>query len=208
MSGDGKRATSARADEEEITDLETLLDRLTSAREEAGDKLPVGDLLERVGGRSTGVLLLIPGLLMVSPLSGIPGLPSAVAVAVVIVAAQMALGKDHFSLPGWVERRTIPGERFDKALRFLRPGARFIDRLLRPRLCALTSGVASRLIAALAILIGIAMVPLDLVPFANTTAGLALSSLGLALVARDGVLLLLGLAFCAGVAGLATKLIL
>lgn len=199
----------ARADsKEEIVNISTLLDRLGEAREEAGDRLPVGDLLEQVGGRSFGVLLLIPGLLMVSPLSGIPGLPSATAVAVVLIAAQMAFGRDHFSLPGWVERRTIPGERFDKALRFLRPGARFIDRLLRPRLCALTSGAASRLIAALAILIGASMIPLDLVPFANTTAGLALSALGLALVARDGIVLLLGLAFCAGVAGLALRLIL
>ena len=40
------------------------------------------------------------------------------------------------------------------------------------------------------------MPPLEIVPFANTTSGLALTAFGLALIAYDGVLITLALAFC------------
>ncbi len=158
--------------------LEELLQRLEKAGE---DRQPVtiGQMLEAAGQRSFGVILLIPGLLVLSPLSGIPGLPSVFAVMVVLIAGQLLIGRQHFWLPQWLLKRSASRDKFNKALAFLHKIARVVDRLLRRRLTFLNSGIAVRLNAVLCILIASTMPPLELVPFGNSTAGAALSVLGL-----------------------------
>jgi hypothetical protein len=60
----------------------------------------------------------------------------------------------------------------------------------------LTHSVALYAIAVLCIVIAVTMPPLEVVPFANSTAGGALMAFGLALIAHDGVLVVIALAFC------------
>lgn len=179
---------------EEPQDLGTLLELL----ERAGEKdqpVSIACMLEATGQRSFGALLLVPGLLVFSPLSGIPGLPSVFAVMVTLIAAQLLIGRRHFWLPQWLLRRTASRSRYDRALAFLKRPSRLIDRLLRRRLTFLTEGIAVRFNALLWLLIAATMPPLELIPFGNTTAGAALSILGLGMMARDGVLVLVAAAF-------------
>jgi hypothetical protein len=173
--------------------LAQILDRLAGVADGGG--VTVGEMVEAAGRRSFGPLLLVAGLIPASPLSGVPGLPSLAALVVFLVAGQLLLRRDHFWLPGWLLRRRVSARRFRAMLRWLRPPARFIDRWMRPRLTALTGGVATYLIAATCVAIAIAMPPLELVPFANSTSGIALSAFGLALIAHDGLLALLALLF-------------
>ena len=83
---------AAHADNE-IHDLNALLDRLAEAC--AAPEITLGRLLEQVGSRSFGTVLLVPAIIVLSPLSGIPGLPSVMAVFVVVLAGQMLEGRDH-----------------------------------------------------------------------------------------------------------------
>jgi hypothetical protein len=101
-----------------------------------------------------------------------------------------------------VLRRSVSRKRFEKALRWVRRPARAIDRLLRPRLTFLTDTIGAYAIAVLCVLIASAMPPMELVPFAATIAGAALTAFGLALIARDGVVALLALILTAGITGL------
>jgi hypothetical protein len=175
----------------EPTSLNQLLDRLICAQ--GDDKITLAALLEAVGRRAFGPMLLVPGLLALSPLSGIPGMPSALGTIVMLVAGQLLLGRRHFWLPDVLLRREIARAKLKKAVRFLRPVARVTDRVLRRRLPAFTEGLGAYLIALVCFLTAATMPPLELLPFVASTAGAALTLFGLSLIAHDGLVALIAL---------------
>ncbi|WP_279633049.1 exopolysaccharide biosynthesis protein [Marilutibacter alkalisoli] len=174
---------------------------LLSGKAEQDSRIEVSDMLGAVGQRSFGPMLLVPGLTVLSPLSAVPGLPTAMAIIVALVATQLLLQRRCFWLPGWVLRRSIDTRILLKALRALRPVARVADRMTRPRLQILagTDGITGYPVALLCLLIALTMPPLELIPFANSLAGAALTIFGLALITRDGLLVLLAGAVCAAI---------
>lgn len=190
------------SDGEQPSSLVEVLDRLEEAAREQSD-IALGAILEAVGRRSFGPLLLVAGLIALSPLSGIPGMPTTVGVLVLIIAVQLLARRDCFWLPQWIVKRTVSHDKLIKGVSWGRPVARFIDRLMRPRLTALTEGAGAYLIAVVSVMIAVTMPPLELLPFAATLAGAALATFGLSLIAHDGVVGLMALAFTAFAVGLA-----
>jgi hypothetical protein len=187
---------------EEIDNLEELLEQIEKAKKE-GDPVSLESIVNAVGRRSFGPLLLMAGVILASPLSGIPGMPTAMSLLVLLIAVQMLWGREGFWLPRWLLNRSVQRGKVEKALGWLRPPARFIDRWLRPRLTALVQRAGAYVVAGVCILIAAGMPAMELVPFSATVAGVALAVFGLALVARDGVLALIGYGFAAATAGLA-----
>ncbi len=185
--------------------LEDLLQRLEQVGE-ADQPVTIESMLQVTDERSFGALLLIPGLLVLSPLSGIPGLPSVVAVMVALIATQLLIGRTRFWLPKWLLRRSTSRSKYDKAIAFLQRLSGFIDHLLRRRLTFLTRGLAIRLNALLCLLIAATMPPLELIPFANSIAGAALSVLGLGMMARDGAMIVVALLCFFGLAYMSARL--
>ncbi|MCQ4294529.1 exopolysaccharide biosynthesis protein [Pseudomonas stutzeri] len=185
--------------------LESLLQRLEQAGE-ADQPVSIECMLQATDERSFGALLLVPGLLVLSPLSGIPGLPSVFAAMVSLIAIQLLLGRERFWLPKWLLRRSASRSKYDKAIAFLHHISGFIDRLLRRRLTFLTKGPATRLNAVLCLAIAATMPPLELIPFGNSIAGAALSTLGLGMMARDGAMIIVALLFFCGLAYMASRL--
>ena len=185
--------------------LRTLLEHLTQAGQ-PGAPVTIQDMLEATGQRSFGALLLVPGMLVFSPLSGIPGLPTFFALMVGLIALQLLLGRRHFWLPGWLLRRCASRKKYDRAITFLQRPARFVDRMLRHRLTFLTEGVAVYINALLCLLIAASMPPLELIPFGNSIAGAALSVLGLGMMARDGALIIVALLFIGALAYLVGRI--
>ena len=171
--------------------LEELLDRIAAAADDRRE-VSLAQVLETVGTQSFGPLLLIPGLLTVTPLSGIPGLPTVMGILIAVIAAQLLFCRDHVWLPQWIRKRTVSRKKLCKALAWLRKPSRFIDRLIRPRLPALIHGPARRVIALVCGAIGLSMPPLEILPFVATSSGAVITIFGLAMIARDGLLALLG----------------
>ncbi|MEX0607473.1 MAG: exopolysaccharide biosynthesis protein [Halofilum sp. (in: g-proteobacteria)] len=175
----------------EISDLTQLLDRIGEVASQR-ERVSLGDLIARLGERSFGPLLLLAGLITLAPLIGdIPGVPTLLALIVLLVAGQLLLGRDRMWLPGWLLERSITRDKIERSLGWLRRPARGIDRMLRPRLTLLAGGIGGRAIALACIVIAIAMPPMELVPFSANGAGIALTAFGLALIAKDGLLSLL-----------------
>ena len=185
--------------------LESLLQRLEQVGE-PDEPVTIEAMLQVTDERSFGALLLIPGLLVLSPLSGIPGLPSAIALMVALIAAQLLIGRERFWLPKWLLRRSASRGRYDRAIAFLQRLSGFIDSLLRRRLTFLTKGLAVRFNALLCLLIAATMPPLEIIPFGNSIAGAALSVLGLGMMARDGAMIVVALLFFAGLAYMTGRL--
>lgn len=172
-----------------LTQLLALLERI----ERRNPRISVDDVLAAIGRRSFGPMLLVAGLITLAPLIGdIPGMPTLMALLVLLTAGQLLAGRRRFWLPGWLLKRNISRDKFDKALPYLKKPARWVDKLLRVRLPWLTGYWGSRLTALAGIAIALAMPPMEFIPFTANGAGLALALLGLGLVARDGLVLLIG----------------
>ncbi len=182
----GHTQMNTRAQDPE-TPLSNVLEQMAHACDTC-ERVQVRDIMKAIGERSFGPLLLVPSLLVVSPLSGIVGLPTVVGFIVVLVAGQLLIGMDHVWLPRFLLDRSVPAKRLHQAVGFLRPVAGAADKFVGRRLLFLTTGPAVYVIAAMCILIALVMPVFELVPFANSVWAAAIAAFGLALTARDGVL--------------------
>lgn len=177
--------------------LGDLLDDL-DAEVEGDDSLAVKDILDAFGSRAFGPLLAVPGLIGLSPLGAVPGAPAVIAVFVMLVAAQHMVGLDHPWLPKKLKKRSVPKKKWEKARDRVRPWLKRIDALIQPRLQWLTGTIAQRIISLVVIALAISMFPLGFIPFAVAAPAGAVLLFGLAISARDGLAMVLGLLATAG----------
>jgi hypothetical protein len=186
--------------EEDASKPETLtgvMDRIEEDTE-SKDRVRVEDLFEAFSGRLFGPLLVLPGLALLTPLGGVPMLPAGVGVFVALLSVQRVFGRTEPWVPRRLRERWIERERVVKAFGKVRPWTRRVDRVIRPRLTVLTEGRAEVFAAVLATTLGLSIPVVGLVPFAAAAPGAGIALIGLALIARDGVLMV-G-AYLAGVA--------
>jgi hypothetical protein len=178
-------------------DLTGVIDRLE--QQSAGhDQISVQDLFEAFAGRLFGPLLVLPGLALLTPLGGVPLLPAGVGVFVALLAVQRVFGRTEPWVPGRLRERSIERERVVRAFKKVRTWTKRVDRVIRPRLTVLTEGRAEVFAAVLATVLGLSIPVVGLVPLAAAAPGAGIALIGLALIARDGVLMV-G-AYLAGVA--------
>ena len=179
---------------QELTNLEQMLDLIDKAAK-GQDRVSLELIIKAVGRRSFGPLLLLVGILLASPLSGIPGIPTIMGLLVLLIAVQLLFSSEHFWLPQWLLKRSVEPKKLDKSIQWLRPPARFVDRLIRPRLTVFVQGFSAYLIAIICLLIAAGLPGMELVPFSASGAGAVLAAFGLSLIAHDGFLALLAFIF-------------
>jgi hypothetical protein len=186
--------------QQQLGNLEHMLDQIEQAPTEE-DQVSLGAIVQAVGTRSFGPLLLLAGVLTVSPLSGIPGMPTFMGVMVLLISTQMLVGRDCFWLPRWLVRRAVSRSKMEKAVHFMRKPARWIDRWIRPRLCGMTGRYGAWSIALVCMLLGLSMPPMEVVPLSVNGVGVILMVFGLALIGRDGVFALAAFVLTVALAG-------
>ncbi|MDP5347809.1 MAG: exopolysaccharide biosynthesis protein [Paracoccaceae bacterium] len=171
----------------------TLTTLLAAIRPSEGeDTVSLRDILSRIGTRSFAATLLVLGLLMVSPLSAIPFLPSLVAVVILLIAGQAVMGRHHLWLPDAIMRRRISASRLVRALDSLARPAAWIDAHRSGRWMALTRQPISVLAYLVIIAVALTWPPLSLVPFSTTLSAVGLSLLAAGQTLRDGIFVMLG----------------
>jgi hypothetical protein len=175
--------------EENVHNLEGVLRQLERAASQVGDEsqVSVARVMATLGARSFGPLLLVPGLIGISPIGAIPGLPAVMALIVFLVAAQMLIGMDHAWMPRALLRRSMAGKRLRQVCNAIAPTARFVDKFLQPRFTALTRGPFLFVIAALVLIVALVTPVIELVPLAGIVPNAAIVAFGLALTAHDGI---------------------
>ena len=174
--------------------LSRALDRLEAEEEGA----TVGEILDDVGSTSLAFTLLVPAAVVVTPLSGIPGLSSLCGIAIALAAAQMLAGRRHVWLPRFIRDRRLSTERRNQAIEWSRRPLGWLDRATRPRLERLLRRPFIAFLQVATLLCGAAMPLLELVPFTSSILGAAVALLSVAMIARDGLLALAGLVVIAG----------
>ncbi|MBB4301334.1 hypothetical protein GGD81_000349 [Rhodobium orientis] len=154
----------------------------------SGEEVSVDETVTSLGAASQSALILLPALLAITPLSGIPGASSFFGLTIALVSLQMLIGRDHVWLPGWILRRRISSDKLKSALGFLRRPARFVDRYTRERLHLLMSPPARSLLQAACVACGLVMPFLEVIPFTSSIVAGAVTLFAAALVVRDGLL--------------------
>ena len=194
--------SDANSRDQSVASLEELTLRVSEVAAE-NDRPSVETVIAAVGERSFGAILLLSGLVILVPLVGdIPGVPTLMAIVVLLTSLQLLLGREYFWLPDWLLRRSTGGDGLHRAMRKARGPARVVDRLIRPRLSLFVEG-PSRFGIALACLFIALLVPLmEFVPFSANIAGAGLTMFGLAFIGRDGLMAIA--AFVLTLAGVAT----
>jgi hypothetical protein len=198
-----------RAKKAEARNLEGVLDEIAEkcAHDETPEKLTLGEILDSVGRRSYGPLLLVIGLFTISPATVVPGMTWFAAVLTLIVAGQMAIGRPIIWLPKKALGAELPRAAVASGIEKSRSAAKAVDRLLKPRLTFLSKPPFVNVVALMCILAALITFPLGLIPLAPLAPGLAVVFFGLGMVARDGLWLALGTAAMAGAFWLAKPLI-
>jgi hypothetical protein len=154
----------------------------------------VGQIQDKVGRRSFGPLLLILGLIALTPVGGIPGVPTLFGLVVLVTAGQLLVGRRSFWLPAFVTQRSVGADRLKTVAEKARPVAGGVDKLLRPRLVSLTDDRGAYVIAAACAVLALTLPFLEVVPMAAFVPAAAITAFALGLVARDGALVIVGYA--------------
>ena len=172
---------------EGVEDVIAELDELASH----GDKVCIANVLDDFGARSFGPIIMILALLEVTPIGAIPGVPTAIAATIGLIALQLLFGKDHIWMPQFIQSRAVGAKKLHKAVGKLRGIAQWLDEQSRDRMDFLTRGVWLKVAAVAILVLCITVPPLEVLPFASSGPMLAIASIGLALIVRDGLVMLL-----------------
>lgn len=170
------------------TSFTELLGAISDELAETGDTC-LGDLADILRHRGYGPLMAMLAVIEMTPLGGIPTVPTLIAAMIFSMAAAMVFGRDKLWLPRALARREIPAERIRATLKTAKPWAERLDRVFRPRWRWLTSSKAARLAAAGVAALCLTVPPLELIPFASTIPMAVIALTGLALFFRDGLLM-------------------
>ncbi|WP_299321908.1 exopolysaccharide biosynthesis protein [Parasphingopyxis sp.] len=159
-----------------------------------GDTIRLRDLLDEFGTRSFGPVLIVLALVIISPIGSIPGLPAVLGAAIVLMAVQIVIGRDH----PWLPKRLLDTG-FDraKAARFREKARGVLDRIDRqigPRLEWAAGRIGMIGAAGCLVFLAATMIPLELIPFAVALPGATVLLFGVGLTARDGLVMLIAFA--------------
>ena len=160
-----------------------------SARE--GDPVAVATIVDHFDRRSLGAFIAVPAMLEITPIGGIPGLPTALALFIALMAAQIAIGREDMWLPGFLARRTIHDSKVEAAAKKLRPLTDWMDRHLGQHLRHLTLPPMQQAAALMVIVLCLTVPFLEIVPFASTIPMATIAMFGLGLLTGDGRLMAL-----------------
>lgn len=174
---------------------------------ESKAKVSVADVLQEIGERSFAALVLVVSVLLVSPISGIPGTPTIGAILIVLIAVQWLFGRRHLWLPGVILTRAVSARKMARAIDWLKPGAAWLDRNSHGRIKVLTAPPLTLIAKLLIVLVPLTWPLLELLPMVTSVGALAVSLLAFGLMVRDGVWLVAGYATVAAGVALVTWLV-
>lgn len=153
------------------------------------DGLSLGEFVDALGERAFGVILFAMALPVCIPF--LYGVPQVMALPMMALSAQMAMGRPEPWLPSGFKARRIDKAGLTRMARGGRKWFGWLEALARPRLTGLSGAMAERFVGGTFVLFCASiLVPL---PLTNSTPGIALVIGSLGLLTRDGLLVIAGL---------------
>lgn len=169
-----------------------LLAQIGSGDREAdvppADTVTFDELLHHFSHRAFGVMVLVATLPAFLPVPAGAGAISGPLVA--LFGLQMLLGRRAPWLPQRLRRRGVPRTRFRRFAERMQPWLLRVERLVKPRLAGFTEHLASHVLSGLLLLLLGLLLSLP-IPLTNYPIALLILAYAVALIERDGVLLLI-----------------
>lgn len=165
------------------------------ANDPARETIAVADIREAMGDRAFGALLFVFAVPNALPVNA-PGVSTVLGIPLLFLGLQLVFGMRAPWLPRAVMARSVQRPSFARAMAVVVPWIRRIERLLQPRLQPLTSRGFERVVGLVCTVLAVVlMLP---IPFGNLPPAVAICLLALALLEKDGLAMLVGLAAAAG----------
>jgi hypothetical protein len=164
-----------------------LSQRLVQIVEETEtERLPFSELARQLHARAWGGLLFIFAAINVLPLP--PGTSAFFALPLLIVSAQMIFGRTSPWFPKRLDRRGVKKTELRRLIDKISWLEVRVERIFKPRIPALTGPTATRVIGLVCFLLAlVAAIP---VPLFHVAPAAAIVLFGLALIYRDGALVI------------------
>lgn len=175
---------------QEPRSLSDILQALRNAC--SGSTVSIDDVLDEIGHRSFAPAILVPALLLVSPISGIPGLPTIGSIVILFFTLQALFGVESLWLPRFIRSRHLSCDRVNKAVNWLERPVEWVDRKTERRLSFLAKRPWNYVGFVLTAILALIMPFLELLPMVTSVACFAISLLTLGIMVRDGVLVIAG----------------
>ncbi len=168
----------------------TLLQSIEAMADEAGaGGFSLKQIMDRLDERAFGAMLFILALPCCIPFLYL--VPQIVALPMMALSAQMAMGREEPWLPSRLAARHINKEGLASTARGGRKWFGWVEAIARPRLTFLTGKGPERVIGAiLCIFCACILLPF---PMTNTVPGFAVALASFGLIQRDGLLVIGGL---------------
>jgi hypothetical protein len=165
--------------------LERIVESVSGA-----SRISMGDLVDRLGASSFGLLLLVLAILALLPIPGPIGQIFGAALA--FIGFQVMRNARRIWLPERFRRAHLPVPVLVAAIRRFVPWLRWVERgMSRRRMLVLTSGkVRVGLGIAVIVLAAIIAIP---IPLGNLLPALAVMCIALALLERDGAMVIVSI---------------
>ncbi len=168
--------------------LSALLNDLKTALH--GGDVTVETLLESFHERGFGFFLLVLGLISTIPIPGL-GLRTVLAVPMMLLTLQQAMGFHKIWMPASIKSKAIQGADLQKMIDHLLPWTHRLEKISRPRLGFMTQGIISRLVGACGFIMAACIfMPIILT---NMVPGIGLTLMSAGVLMRDGIAVLIGM---------------
>lgn len=162
-----------------------LSQRLTQIVDEPGaDRLTFSELAIQLHARAWGGLLVIFAAINVIPLP--PGASIFFAIPLIIVTTQMAFGRASPWFPARINRRGVTKEELRRLIAKMEWLEVRVERILKPRAATLTGPTATRLIGIVCFILAL----MTMLPIVHVAPAAVIVLFGLALIYRDGALVI------------------
>ena len=153
---------------------------LSLANQAKEPDLSLRTLIERLGDRTFGMLLVLLPIL-----SAVPVVSIIAGALVAMLGLQMAAGMTRAWLPQAILDRPLPGETVRVALLAFEPKVRAAERIVRPRWHFTEAPIVDRINGLVITLLGI-IIALP-IPLANVVPAFVVIFMGIGLMERDGL---------------------
>ncbi|TCP58624.1 hypothetical protein EV663_1194 [Rhodovulum bhavnagarense] len=172
--------------------LSSLLDdlaRLALSR----DQITVSELIDTLGARGFGPLLVMLSAFLILPVGMVPGIPAVSAVFMILIGGRMLTGEARLWVPARLGRVKLTGHLLAVSVARAQPAILWLRPLLAPRLAFLIDSMVMRSVLAVILMVtGAVIFVAGFIPGLPFVLSLHVLVLGMALATRDGLVALIG----------------
>ncbi|MGH7094066.1 MAG: exopolysaccharide biosynthesis protein [Stellaceae bacterium] len=166
-------------------------EQLRTLARQAPERVSLGTIAEALGARRRGITVLCMALPNCLPGPYLPGVSTVLALPIIWIGGQMALGYGGHGLPQFLGQVTFARDRFTRFVDRVAPWLVRMERWVGHRPSVLTTPLGRRCLGAVLILYALVLaLPM---PFGNLPMGFSIAVLALGLVEADSRALGIGL---------------